>query len=76
MMTIPSHTSNSVADIAQIKAALTIPNFGRKAAKLVMGMAGRLLDRPTDMAGAARVGAVLILLYPIDGMLHIAYEAA
>lgn len=38
-----------------------------------MGMAGRLVDRPPTMAGDARVGAVMMLLYPVDDALHIVY---
>lgn len=38
-----------------------------------MAMSGRLVDRPKSKAGEPRVGAVVVLLYPIDDVLHIVY---
>ena len=59
--------------IEQINAALALPNFDTHLAKLTMGMAGRLAERPASKSGEARIGAVMLLLYPIDGVLHIVY---
>ncbi len=36
-------------------------------------MAGRIFDRPASREGDPRLGAVVMLLYPIDGALHIVY---
>ncbi len=58
---------------AQIRDALSIPDFDSHMAKMTMGMAGRLAQRPADKAGEARIGAVILLLYPIDDALHILY---
>ena len=53
--------------------ALNLPNFDSHMAKLTMGMAGRLVDRPADKAGEARTGAVMLLLYPVNGVLHVLF---
>lgn len=68
---------NSPADKIRNKliAALTLPDFDGRKGQEEMNMSirkGRRV-RPNDMPGKARVGAVMMLIYPHHGELHVAY---
>lgn len=54
-----------------IRRALTLPDFDVDAARYEMAIAGRKPKRPSHLTGEARVGAVLCLLYPVDGELMV-----
>ena len=72
MMNVP-YAARNAQHVDLIQQALNIPDFDSHMAKLSMGMAGRLVDRPADKPGRARTGAVMLLLYPVDDVLHALY---
>ena len=57
----------------QITAALTVPDFDGRKGQHSMAMAGRLVNRLPSREGEPRVGAVMLLLYPINDVLHVVY---
>ena len=59
--------------LSRIHRALTLPNFDWRAAQVKMGIGGRVMDRPKDLPGNGRRSAIMMLLYPRDGELNVAY---
>jgi 8-oxo-dGTP pyrophosphatase MutT (NUDIX family) len=52
-----------------VQRALTLPNFDPISAQLKMAPRPRPIRRPDHLLGQAKIGGVLILLYPLNGEL-------
>lgn len=61
---------DSTYTIQDVKQALSIADFDAYSAQSKMIPAARQSRRDPDKPGKARLGCVLMLLYPIDGELH------
>jgi len=54
-----------------IRDAVCLDNFDTPGARLPMSPVGRIPERPADLPGAERTGAVLIVLHSVQEKLHV-----
>lgn len=56
---------------ADIERALDLPDFDVSAAQSLLSPLTRAITRPAELGGMARVGGIMVLLYPTADQLHL-----
>lgn len=60
-----------IVTLEDVQAALALNPFDAAAAHYIMAPLTRQMERPSDLAGAARIASVLLLLYVREDALHL-----